>query len=47
MALPSLRVGYAISNKDNIDMINCIKDPYSVTTMSQIMAKIAIENADL
>ena len=47
MALPSLRVGYAISNKENIDMINCIKDPYSVTTMSQIMAKIAIENVDL
>lgn len=47
MALPSIRVGYAISNKDNIDMINCIKDPYSVTTLSQILAKIAIENIDL
>lgn len=47
MALPAIRVGYAISNKDNIDMINAIKAPYSVTTLSQILAKIAIENIDL
>lgn len=47
MALPSIRVGYAISKKDNIDMIDAIKAPYSVTTISQIIAKIAIDNFDL
>ena len=44
MSLPSIRCGYAISNNDNIDMINSIKAPYSVTTLSQIMAKIANDN---
>lgn len=47
MALPSIRVGYAISKKDNIDMIDAIKAPYSVTTISQIIAKTAIDNFDL
>ncbi len=47
MSLPSIRCGYAISNEDNIDMINSIKAPYSVTTLSQIMATIAISNYDL
>ena len=39
MALPSIRVGYAISKKDNIDMIDSIKAPYSVSTISQIIAE--------
>ena len=47
LALPSIRVGYAISKKDNIDMINTIKAPYSVSTLSQLIAKIAIENFNL
>ena len=47
MSLPSIRCGYAISNSDNIDMINVIKAPYSVTTISQILANIAINNYDL
>ena len=47
MALPSIRCGYALSNKDNIEMINAIKAPYSVTTISQILARIAISNFDL
>ena len=47
MALPSIRVGYAISKKENIDMIDAIKAPYSVSTISQIIAEIAIENFDL
>ena len=46
LALPSIRLGYAISTKDNIDMLNAIKAPYSVTTISQIIGKIAIENFD-
>lgn len=47
MALPSIRVGYAISNEDNINMIKAVKPPYSVTSMSQIMATIAINNFEL
>ena len=47
MALPSIRVGYAISKKDNIDMIDAIKAPYSVTSISQIAAEIAISHFDL
>ncbi|MBR4496622.1 MAG: histidinol-phosphate aminotransferase family protein, partial [Acholeplasmatales bacterium] len=47
MSLPSIRVGYAISNEDNINMINAIKPPYSVTSLSLVMAEIAIKNYDL
>ena len=47
LSLPSIRCGYAISNIDNIDMINAIKAPYSVTTISQILAEIAISKFDL
>ena len=47
MALPSIRVGYAISKKENIDMIDAIKAPYSVSTISQIIATTAINNFDL
>ena len=47
LALPSIRVGYAISKKDNIDMINSIKAPYSINSISQIIATIAINNFDL
>ncbi|MCR5113801.1 MAG: histidinol-phosphate transaminase [Acholeplasmatales bacterium] len=47
MALPSIRCGYAISKEGNIDMLNAVKAPYSVTTYSQIAAKAAIDNFDL
>lgn len=47
MSLPSMRVGYAISNEDNINMINAVKAPYSVSVPAQIMARIATENIDL
>lgn len=46
MALPSIRVGYAISKAENIDMLNAIKAPYSVTTISQMIAKEAIIRFD-
>lgn len=46
-ALPSIRVGYAISKKDNIDMLNSVKAPYSVTTLSQLIAKIAMDYSAL
>lgn len=47
MSLPSIRCGYAISNKDNIKMINCVKAPYSLSIPSQIMAEVAISNYNL
>ena len=47
LALPSIRLGYAISTKDNIDMLNAIKAPYSVTTLTQVIGKIAIDNYSL
>lgn len=47
MSLPSIRVGYAISNEDNINMINAVKPPYSVTSQSLIMAEIATNHYDL
>lgn len=47
LALPSIRVGYAISKKTNIDMINAVKAPYSVTGLSLILATKAIENYNL
>lgn len=47
MSLPSMRVGYAISNEDNINMINAVKAPYSVSVPAQIMARISTENIDL
>lgn len=47
MSLPSIRCGYAISNEENIKMINCVKAPYSLSIPSQIMAEIAISNYDL
>lgn len=47
MALPSIRVGYAISQADNIRMIYAVKAPYSVTTASQLLAGIALEHYEL
>lgn len=47
MALPSIRLGYAISKKDNIDMLNAIKAPYSVTTFTQLVGEIAINHFEL
>lgn len=46
LALPSIRLGYAISCKDNIDMLNAIKAPYSVTTLSQMIGIKAINHFD-
>lgn len=47
MALASIRCGYAISNSNNIDMINAVKAPYSLSIPSQILAELAISNYDL
>lgn len=36
--LAGLRIGYAIGHKDLIEVINTVKPPYSVSTLSQIIA---------
>lgn len=46
-ALAGIRVGYAISCVDLIDTINVVKPPYNVSTLSNIIAGVAIENKDL
>lgn len=46
-ALAGIRLGYAISSIDLIDTINVVKPPYNLSTLSQIIASIAIKNKDL
>ncbi|MBP5446399.1 MAG: histidinol-phosphate transaminase [Acholeplasmatales bacterium] len=46
-ALAGIRLGYAISSSDLIDTINICKPPYNLSTLSQLIASIAIENKDL
>ena len=46
-ALAGIRLGYAISCKDLIDTINVVKPPYNISTLSNIIAGIAITNKDL
>ena len=46
-ALAGIRLGYAISSFDLIDTINICKPPYNLSTPSQLLASIAIENKDL
>ena len=46
-ALAGIRLGYAISSFDLIDTINVVKPPYNLSTLSQLIASIAINNKDL
>lgn len=46
-ALAGIRVGYAISTKDNIDMLNIVKPPYNLSSLSIAIASYAIDNAYL
>ena len=46
-ALAGIRLGYAISSASLIDTINICKPPYNISTISQLIASIAIENKDL
>ncbi len=45
--LAGMRVGYAISSKDNIDLINLTKAPYNLSTFTQEAAWFVINNTDL
>ena len=46
-ALAGIRLGYAISSVDLIDTINVVKPPYNLSTLSQVIASIAINNKEL
>lgn len=46
-ALASIRCGYAISKEENINMINMVKLPYSLSVESALLAKIAITHKNL
>lgn len=46
-ALASIRCGYAISVEENIRLINIVKQPYSLSVESALLAEIAITHKDL
>ncbi|MDR0508868.1 MAG: histidinol-phosphate transaminase [Candidatus Methanoplasma sp.] len=45
-AMAALRVGYAIANKDLADMMNAVKIPYSLNSMSEGAAIAAVKDQD-
>lgn len=45
--LASIRTGYAISTKENIEMLNVVKMPYNLNVLSNEMAILAIKNKAL
>lgn len=45
-SLASMRCGYAISNKSNIDVIDTVKAPYNLNVMTQLFASVVIKNKD-
>ncbi len=45
-ALAGLRIGYAISNKPMISLLNRVKAPFNVTRIAQAAAKASLENDD-
>lgn len=46
-SLPSIRLGIAFSNKENISMIEAIKPPYTVNSLTEAFAISAISNKNL
>ena len=44
--LASLRVGFLISNKKNIDKLNSYKVPFNISSLSQAAAEVALENVN-
>ncbi len=45
-SLASMRCGYAISNPENITIIDAVKAPYNLNIMTQLLASIVIKNKD-
>lgn len=44
--LASFRIGYCLSSKTNIDSLNKLKNPKSITHFSQIAAHVALQDID-
>ena len=42
--LAALRVGFLISNKENINKLNSYKVPFNISSLSQAAAEVALEN---
>ena len=40
----AIRLGYAMSIKDNIDLIDTVRSPYNINVLTQVMAKTIIEH---
>jgi histidinol-phosphate aminotransferase len=45
-AMAGLRVGYAVSNADIADMMNCVKIPYSLNSVSEGAAIAAVKDQE-
>ena len=45
-AMSGLRVGYAVGNKNIIDMMTCVKIPYSLNSVSEYAAIAAVKDQD-
>ena len=46
-ALAGIRLGYALADKELIDALNVVKPPYNMSTVSSLIASIAIKNKQL
>ncbi len=45
--LAGLRIGYGVSNKKMIDILNTVKSPYNLNSISQIMGVKLLENKEI
>lgn len=45
-SLAGIRVGYIVANKKTINLLNLMRPPNSLTVISLVLAKIALENLD-
>ena len=45
-SMAALRVGYAVANKDLAEMMNCVRIPYSVNSLSEGAAIAAVKDQD-
>ncbi len=43
----SVRVGFAVSSKENVDVIKTLKSPYNLNSISQVIGEIILKNKPL
>jgi histidinol-phosphate aminotransferase len=43
----SIRVGFAVSSKENVDVIKTLKSPYNLNSISQVIGEIILKNKPL